>query len=326
MSYEVKMPQLGMNQDTAVVVAWFKKEGDKIEKGDPLFEVETDKATMEVEAQKEGYLSKIKVDEGSEVPVGQLLALISDTNEDSHNDQTDLAVSDSFETIEPYAEPINDNSIENEVQNIEDSSNRNELSTRSTRNKVASTGVKVLASPKAKLAAKEMGFDLAELRNAGIAEPFHFADLARVPQSSSFSSIYLQVSAEAFDALILKSETVKRSLLFSKFTSSAWSFVFEESVLEVIFKDTNGESYVETTTKEVSSNDVANTITLIDLCDTRISAYETGSNNLTLSFSQLRNEFTICLSFSEKILQFSDAVKFLNELGARLEDPVLQLI
>ena len=49
--------------------------------------METDKATMEVEAQ-EGYLSKIKVNEGSEVPVGQLLALISDTNEDSHNDQT----------------------------------------------------------------------------------------------------------------------------------------------------------------------------------------------------------------------------------------------
>ena len=37
MSYEVKMPQLGMNQDTAVVVAWFKKEGEKVEKGDPLF-------------------------------------------------------------------------------------------------------------------------------------------------------------------------------------------------------------------------------------------------------------------------------------------------
>ena len=171
-----------------------------------------------------------------------------------------------------------------------------------------------------------MGFDLTELRNAGIAEPFHFADLARVPQSSTFSSIYLQVSAEAFDALILKSETVKRSLLFSKFTSSAWSFVFEESILEVIFKDTNDESYVETTAEGVSSSDVANTITLIDLCDTRISAYETGSNNLTLSFSQLRNEFSICFSFNERILQFPDAVKFLNELGARIEDPVLQLI
>ena len=52
-----------------------------------------------------------------------------------------------------------------------------------------SAGGKVLASPKAKLAAKEMGFDLAELRNAGIAEPFHFADLAVSP-NSSFSSIY----------------------------------------------------------------------------------------------------------------------------------------
>ena len=320
------MPALSPTMTEGVINKWLVKVGDIVKAGDIIAEIETDKATMEVEAQKEGYLSKIKVDEGSEVPVGQLLALISDTNEDSHNDQTDLAESDSFETIEPYAEPINDNSIENEVQNIEDSSNRNELSTRSTRNKAASTGVKVLASPKAKLAAKEMGFDLAELRNAGIAEPFHFADLARVPQSSSFSSIYLQVSAEAFEALILKSETVKRSLLFSKFTSSAWSFVFEESVLELIFKDTNGESYVETTAKEVSSNDVANTITLIDLCDTRISAYETGSNKLTLSFSQLRNEFTICFSFNERILQFPDAVKFLNELGARIEDPVLQLI
>ena len=59
---------------------------------------------MEVEAQKEGYLSKIKVDEGSEVPVGQLLALISDTNEDSHNGQQIWPDSDSFETIEPDAE------------------------------------------------------------------------------------------------------------------------------------------------------------------------------------------------------------------------------
>ena len=326
MSYEVKMPQLGMNQDTALVVAWFKKEGDKIEKGDPLFEVETDKATMEVEAQKEGYLSKIKVDEGSEVPVGQLLALISDTNEDSHNGQTDLAGSDAFEPMEPDAEPINDKSIENEVQNIEDPSDRQELVNRITRNNVGSAGGKVLASPKAKFAAKEMGFDLAELRNSGIAEPFHFADLGRVPQSPSFSSIYMQVSAKAFDALILKSETAKRSLLFSKFTSSAWSFVFEDSVLEVIFKDTNGESYVETTAEGVSSSDIANAITLIDLCDTRISAYEAGSNKLTLSFSQLRNEFTICFSFNERILQFPDAVKFLNELGARIEDPVLQLI
>ena len=321
MSYEVKMPQLGMNQDTAVVVAWFKKEGEKVEKGDPLFEVETDKATMEVEAQKEGYLSKIKVDEGSEVPVGQLLALISDNNEGSDNAQIDLTVSDPLGPSEPEVEIVKDKSTK-----IESLSDKKELINRSSSNYGANAGAKILASPKAKFAAKEMGFDLAELRNAGISEPFHFADLGRMPQSSNFSSIYMRVSAEAINALILKSESAQRSLLFSKFTSSAWSFVFEESAIEVVFKDINGKSYLETGADIVSLSSKATTITLIDLCDTRLSAYETGSNNLTLSFSQFQNEFTVCLSFSEKILQFSEAVKFLNELGARLEDPILQLI
>ena len=321
MSYEVKMPQLGMNQDTAVVVAWFKKEGEKVEKGDPLFEVETDKATMEVEAQKEGYLSKIKVDEGSEVPVGQLLALISDNNEGSDNAQIDLTVSDPLGPSEPEVEIVKDKSTK-----IESLSDKKELINRSSSNYGANAGAKILASPKAKFAAKEMGFDLAELRNAGISEPFHFADLGRMPQNSNFSSIYMQVSAEAINALILKSESAQRSLLFSKFTSSAWSFVFEESAIEVVFKDINGKSYLETGADIVSLSSKATTITLIDLCDTRLSAYETGSNNLTLSFSQFQNEFTVCLSFSEKILQFSEAVKFLNELGARLEDPILQLI
>ena len=321
MSYEVKMPQLGMNQDTAVVVAWFKKEGEKVEKGAPLFEVETDKATMEVEAQKEGYLSKIKVDEGSEVPVGQLLALISDNNEGSDNAQIDLTVSDPLGPSEPEVEIVKDKSTK-----IESLSDKKELINRSSSNYGANAGAKILASPKAKFAAKEMGFDLAELRNAGISEPFHFADLGRMPQNSNFSSIYMQVSAEAINALILKSESAQRSLLFSKFTSSAWSFVFEESAIEVVFKDINGESYLETGADIVSLSSEVTTVTLIDLCDTRLSAYETGSNNLTLSFSQFQNEFTVCLSFSERILQFSDAVKFLNELGARLEDPILQLI
>ena len=62
MSIEVKMPQLGMNQDSAKIVAWLKKVGDKVTEGEPIFEVETDKATMEVEAQSEGYLSGIQVE------------------------------------------------------------------------------------------------------------------------------------------------------------------------------------------------------------------------------------------------------------------------
>ena len=54
MPFEVRMPQLGMNQDSAVIVAWLKAAGDKVATGDPIFEGETDKATMEVEAASDG--------------------------------------------------------------------------------------------------------------------------------------------------------------------------------------------------------------------------------------------------------------------------------
>ena len=76
MPYEVKMPQLGMNQDSAVIVSWLKAAGDKVAKGDVIFEVETDKATMEVEAAADGFLAGIVAGEGDDVPVGDLIALI----------------------------------------------------------------------------------------------------------------------------------------------------------------------------------------------------------------------------------------------------------
>ena len=82
MPYEIKMPQLGMNQDSATIVTWLKNEGDGVNKGDPVFEVETDKATMEVEAQASGYLSAIQVELGVEVPVGNLIATIVENKKD----------------------------------------------------------------------------------------------------------------------------------------------------------------------------------------------------------------------------------------------------
>lgn len=78
MPLDVIMPALGMAQETGVIVAWHKKPGDAVAEGDVLFEVETDKATMEVEAQAAGYLSGVTAGEGDEVPVGDVIARISD--------------------------------------------------------------------------------------------------------------------------------------------------------------------------------------------------------------------------------------------------------
>jgi pyruvate dehydrogenase E2 component (dihydrolipoamide acetyltransferase) len=68
------MPALEMAQETGKLISWLKKEGQEVAKGEPLLEVETDKAVMEVEAPGNGILAGIKVQEGDVVPVGQTIA------------------------------------------------------------------------------------------------------------------------------------------------------------------------------------------------------------------------------------------------------------
>ncbi|WP_342071464.1 biotin/lipoyl-containing protein [Yoonia algicola] len=81
MPLDVIMPALGMAQETGQIVAWHKQPGDPVAKGDVLFEVETDKATMEVEAAGDGFLTDVVAGEGDDVPVGDVIAKISDSAE-----------------------------------------------------------------------------------------------------------------------------------------------------------------------------------------------------------------------------------------------------
>lgn len=76
MATEVIMPALGMAQDTGKVVRWLKAEGDEVLEGEPLLEIETDKATVEVEAEASGILGSVTAREGDEVPVGETIAQI----------------------------------------------------------------------------------------------------------------------------------------------------------------------------------------------------------------------------------------------------------
>ena len=81
MPREVTMPQLGMAQDSGLLVAWLKRPGEAVAKGEPLFEVETDKATMEIEAPADGYLTGIAAAAGEDVPVGAVIAQIAESPE-----------------------------------------------------------------------------------------------------------------------------------------------------------------------------------------------------------------------------------------------------
>ena len=82
MATDVIMPQMGFDMEEGTVVRWLKAEGDNVDRGEPIVEVETDKATVEVESFASGLLRRIVVTEGITVPVGQIIGIIASADED----------------------------------------------------------------------------------------------------------------------------------------------------------------------------------------------------------------------------------------------------
>src|SRR5450432_756079 len=82
MAEAIKMPRMSDTMTEGVIVEWHKKVGDKIKPGDVLAEVETDKATMELESFNEGTLLYIGVEKGNSVPVEGILAIVGKDGED----------------------------------------------------------------------------------------------------------------------------------------------------------------------------------------------------------------------------------------------------
>jgi pyruvate dehydrogenase E2 component (dihydrolipoamide acetyltransferase) len=78
---KILMPRLGYTMVTGTIEKWHKKEGDKVEKGDILFEVVTDKVTIEIESVYSGYLRKIIAEEGQEIPVREIIGYIGEKDE-----------------------------------------------------------------------------------------------------------------------------------------------------------------------------------------------------------------------------------------------------
>jgi pyruvate dehydrogenase E2 component (dihydrolipoyllysine-residue acetyltransferase) len=145
---EVKLPRLGQGMESGTIVKWLKAEGDQVEKGEPLYELDTDKVTQEVEAEASGLLLKIAVQEG-EVPVGQTIAVIGEAGEDVPEVAAEPEPEPAEE--EPAAEP------EPEPQQ-EDGR---------PAEPVVSSGGREKASPLARRIARERGVDLASLRGTG---------------------------------------------------------------------------------------------------------------------------------------------------------------
>jgi len=148
MAISVVMPALEMAQETGKLISWLKKEGESVAKGEPLLEVETDKAVMEIESPGDGVLAGIKVQAGTEVPVGRTIAWIVGPGE---NPPADEVAIESGRKITAAAASTAAPAIQS--------------ATATSSATPSAASVKI--SPKARRLAGERGVNLADVRGSG---------------------------------------------------------------------------------------------------------------------------------------------------------------
>ena len=106
MSEELNMPQMGYDMKEGVVVKWLMEEGSAVKIGDPVAEIETDKAVVEFESYAEGTLEKILVEEGSKVNVGEPIAIVGDGSNITEEEIVEEPAIEEEVTVEPEEEIV----------------------------------------------------------------------------------------------------------------------------------------------------------------------------------------------------------------------------
>ena len=147
MSSQVTLPRLGQGMESGTIVRWLKSEGDKVEKGEPLYELDTDKVTQEVEADASGVLLRIAIPEG-EVEVGKTIAVIGEQGE-----EVSVEAEEAPRAEEPKVEAREEAPAPVHAVQARDGQTRE--------------GGRIKASPLARRIARERGIELASLQGTG---------------------------------------------------------------------------------------------------------------------------------------------------------------
>ena len=221
MATNVIMPALGVAQQTGTLLKWLKAEGQSVSKGEPLMEIETDKATVEIEAPGSGILANVTASPGDEIPVGNRIAVILAPGE----------VASAAEVIPraislPKGEGTSENRVTihetrpASVPPLPQGEGRGEGQAKATQSHLTSQAARsievshgrILASPAAKRNAREKGVNLASLKGSG-------------PEGSVLAEDVLRAAAEGATLAMLAStaEKIVSSARCDASLASAWS-------------------------------------------------------------------------------------------------------
>ena len=164
MAHNIVMPALEMAQESGKLIAWRKKEGESVAKGEPLLDVETDKAVVEIESPADGVLAGVKAREGDVIPVGQTIAWIVMPGEKPPAETQPSASGRRMDAKPTVASP----------------------SVAKTPQQPPSSGARV--SPKARRLAREHGIDLSNVRGTGNEGEILAEDVLALVSSSGSST------------------------------------------------------------------------------------------------------------------------------------------
>jgi pyruvate dehydrogenase E2 component (dihydrolipoamide acetyltransferase) len=199
----VILPRLGQGMESGTITRWLKSEGEHVEKGEPLYELDTDKVTQEVEAEASGVLLKILVAEG-EVPVGTAVAYVGQEGEEVP------AVPATAEIARP--EPERQQEAASAQGNGAAARPAEPASLRSAEGRVEA---RIKASPLARRIARERGIDLAAIGGTGpegriVAEDVERAAVAPAPAVPAAAPIAAPAEAERVELTSLRRTIARR--------------------------------------------------------------------------------------------------------------------
>ncbi len=218
MAVKIEMPKLSDTMEEGVIAKWNVKEGDKIESGDVIAEVETDKATMEVEAFDPGTVLKILVGEGETVPLGGIMAIIGEEGEDIDDLLAD-ADSDGSTASEGKEEK---GKSEDAPKKKEEKEFDPVLEGVESKTEATSDDGRVKASPLARKMAEDKGIDLSRVEGSGPEGRIIKRDIEEYKPSAAGAAAAVPSFASAEDEDIKVSQmrkAIARRLSESKFSN-----------------------------------------------------------------------------------------------------------
>lgn len=238
MAKAIIMPKFGFTQEDATIVEWLVKEGDFVEKNDPIAEVTTDKVNMEVESPEEGYIGGIRYQEGDVVPVTKIIAYVLAEGEEAPETDEDEAPATAAEVEAPPSPaaavlppaasgPVDATPVARrmaaaegiDLSGVEGSGAQGRVTREDVERLIAAppgqnggrTGDKVRATPAARRAASEQGINLEAVTGSGPHGRVQEADVLAAGQAAPAAAPPVRVTSDG-EPVVVPLEGMRRTI------------------------------------------------------------------------------------------------------------------